>query len=414
MKWFLVLGVLGTGGALAYSPIYTWWKTRTAPQFRTAPVVRGDIVSVINATGTVNPVLSVRVGSFVSGPVARLHVDFNSRVKKDGLLVEIEPDIYEAIQARDEASLELAKAEVGRVQALLEQAKNDEKRAERLRAKNPDYLSDSEMDKLHFNRVSLEAQLRVAKAQVLQAEASLRNSKKNLNYTKIKSPVDGVVIDRKIDEGQTLVAQFQVPDLFVVAPDLEKEIHVYASVDEADVGLIREAQRRNEPVYFTVDAYPDDLFEGRIHQIRMNSTVKENVVTYNVVVSTSNPDLKLLPGMTAKLSFQVAKRPGVLKVPNAALRFYPKPPMVRDEDKKLLEATEEETTESASGDKSADARSAVQRILDRKTSNRRHVWVLEGERLRAIEVVVGLSDHKHTEVVSGDVEEGMELVTSVK
>lgn len=398
------------GGIAAWQ----WWQARNTPQFRTAPVTRGDIVSVINATGTVTPVLSVRVGSFVSGPIAKLHVDFNSRVKKGGLLVEIDPKIYEAVRAREEAAKRVAEAEVARVEALLKQAINDEKRAEGLRKKNPEYLSETEMDKLHFNRLSLEAQLLVAKAQVLQADANLRNAETNLGYTKIRSPVDGVVIDRKIDEGQTLVAQFQVPDLFVVAPDLEKEIHVYASVDEADVGLIRDAQRRGEPVYFTVDAYPDDLFEGRIHQIRMNPTTKENVVTYNVVVTTTNPEMKLLPGMTAKLSFQVAHKKGVLRVPNAALRFYPKPHLVRDEDRQLLEANEEEDSQTGQGDTTTDARSALQRVLDHKTSTRRHVWTREGDRLRAIQITIGLSDHKHTEVVSGDLTEGMELVTSVK
>ncbi len=414
LKWLAVLGAVSGGVVMGGMAAWRWWQARNIPQFRTAPVTRGDIVSVINATGTVTPVLSVRVGSFVSGPIAKLHVDFNSRVKKGGLLVEIDPKIYEAIRAREEAAKRVAEAEVARVEALLKQAINDEKRAEGLRKKNPEYLSETEMDKLHFNRLSLEAQLLVAKAQVLQADANLRNAETNLGYTKIRSPVDGVVIDRKIDEGQTLVAQFQVPDLFVVAPDLEKEIHVYASVDEADVGLIRDAQRRAEPVYFTVDAYPDDLFEGRIYQIRMNPTTKENVVTYNVVVTTANPEMKLLPGMTAKLSFQVAHKKGVLRVPNAALRFYPKPHLVRDEDRKLLEASEEEDAEAARGDTSADTRSALQRILDRKTSTRRHVWAREGDRLRAIEITVGLNDHKYTEVVSGDLAEGTELVTSVK
>lgn len=414
LKWLTVLGVVSGGAVVGGMAVWQWWQARNAPQFRTVAVTRGDIVSVINATGTVTPVLSVRVGSFVSGPIAKLHVDFNTRVRKGDLLVEIEPNIYEAIQARERAAKRVAEAEVARVEALLKQAINDEKRAEGLRKKNPEYLSETEMDKLHFNRLSLEAQLLVAKAQVLQADANLRNAETNLGYTKIRSPVDGVVIDRKIDEGQTLVAQFQVPDLFVVAPDLEKEIHVYASVDEADVGLIREAQRRGEPVYFTVDAYPDDLFEGRIFQIRMNPTTKENVVTYNVVVTTANPELKLLPGMTAKLSFQVAHKKGVLRVPNAALRFYPKSHLVREEDRKLLEPSEEQDADASGSDTTTDSRSAVQRILDRKASTGRHVWTREGDRLRAIEITIGLNDHKYTEVVSGELTEGMELVTSVK
>ena len=149
-------------------------------------------------------------------------------------------------------------------------------------------------------------------------------SEANLDYTEIRSPVDGIVIDRKIDPGQTVAATFQTPELFIVAPDMRKEMHVFASVDEADIGLIRDAQESGQPVRFTVDAYPDDLFEGKIFQIRKSSTTTQNVVTYPVVVSAPNPDLKLLPGMTASISFQVARdATNVLRIPNAALRFYP-------------------------------------------------------------------------------------------
>jgi HlyD family secretion protein len=414
LKWLLILLILGGGAGLAWPYAWQWWKARNTPEVFQSAAERGDIISVVNATGTVNPVLSIRVGSFVSGPVVKLHVDFNSRVKQQGLLAEIDPQIYEAVKARDEATLAVAEAEIGRTQAQLQQAVNDEKRAIGLREKNHDYLSDSEMDKLRFARMGLEAQLRLAQAQARQAQANLQNSLTNLGYTKIRSPVDGVVLDRKIDEGQTLVAQFQVPDLFVVAPDLEKEIHVYASIDEADVGLIRKAQREQQPVFFTVDAYPDDLFEGRIFQLRMNPTTKENVVTYTVVVTTSNPELKLLPGMTAQLSFQVEQKQGVLKVPNAALRFYPQVALVRAEDRKLLEAAQEEDLESSGGDETTDARSAIQRTLDRQSGNRHHVWIWEHDQLRAVEVTTGLNDYRFTEVRAGPLAAGQKVVTLIK
>src|SRR5205085_6730669 len=170
-----------------------------------------------------------------------------------------------------------------------------------------------------------------------QARASLDTAEANLNYTRIISPVDGVIIDRKVDPGQTVAASFQVPEMFVVAPDMRKEMRVFASVDEADIGLIREAQQTGQPARFTVDAYPDDLFSGTIFQIRQNSTTNQNVVTYPVVVSAPNPDLKLLPGMTASISFQIAESKDAVRVPNAALRFFPDKAQVREEDRKLLE-----------------------------------------------------------------------------
>ena len=183
---------------------------------------------------------------------------------------------------------------------------------------------------------SLEAQARIAEAGVQQAEAGLSNSEANLEFTRIVSPVDGVVIDRKIEPGQTLAAQFQTPELFVVAPDLRDEMHLFASVDEADIGLIRQAAKLEQPVQFTVDAYPDDLFVGKVVQIRLSPVVMQNVVTYPVVVSAENKDQKLMPGMTASLSFQTAKRDNCLRIPNAALRFFPEVAHVRPEDKPLV------------------------------------------------------------------------------
>jgi HlyD family secretion protein len=242
---------------------------------------------------------------------------------------------------------------------------------------------------------------------VEQAQANLDNSNANLEYTHIRSPVNGIVIDRKIDPGQTLAAQFQTPELFIVAPDMRKEMHVFASVDEADIGLIRDAQDSGQPVRFTVDAYPDDLFEGRIYQIRKSSTTTQNVVTYPVVVS-----LKLLPGMTASISFQVAQKSDVLRIPNAALRFYPQREQVRPEDRKLLEGT---APEPQSDDEQTEMNlSSQQKAELRRNRNRRHVWVQEGEFLKAIEVITGLSDNKDTELVSGNLVEGQKLITGIQ
>lgn len=399
MRLFLKLSpvfVILVVGVLAARPLMDWWVITYAKKYRTKPVEQGEIISVVNATGTVTPVLSVRVGSFASGPVTKLYVDYRTEVKKDEVLAEIDPTLYEATRDRDKATVEFAKSDVARVAVLYEQASSDEARARLLFSKRT--IGKEEYDKFKANRDSLEAQVRVAAAKVKEAEANLRNSEKNLTFTKIRSPVDGMVLDRKIEEGQTLVAQFMVPDLFVVAKDLRTEIHVYASVDESDVALITSAQKNNKKVKLSVDAHPEELFEGEIHQVRLNSMMRENVVTYTVVVKTPNPDLKLLPGMTAKLSFEIEKRDNAVKVPNAALRFYPKKEDVHPDSQHVLNLSEDTTT-SDSGDKSLDTRSATERVSDRQQTHKRHVWYLEEGRLRAIAVVTGISDSKYTELV---------------
>lgn len=414
MKWlvrFAIFGCLVGLVAAGVGPARAYWKERNRPKFRQAEVTKGQVVSVVNSTGTVKPVRSVAVGSFVSGPVAELFVDFNAEVKKDDLLAKIDTRIYDASVARDRAALVTRKAEVDRVTADLQRAENDERRSKALRAESKDFISDTEMDQFRFNRLSLAAQLKVAEAAVDQADATLKASEANLDYAEIRSPVDGIVIDRKVDPGQTIAASFQTPELFVVAPDLRKEVHVFANVDEADIGLIAGAQTTGRPVQFTVDAYPNDLFEGRIHQIRKSSTTTQNVVTYPVVVSAANPDLKLLPGMTANLSFQIDEKKDVLRVPNAALRFYPQREHVREEDRKLLDGAKEEDEQSAA---SEPALPADETVAENRKRNRRHVWVIDGDFLKAIEIVTGLSDHAHTELVSGSLKEGQKLVTGLE
>jgi HlyD family secretion protein len=246
--------------------------------------------------------------------------------------------------------------------------------------------------------MALEAQLTVAEAAVKQAEANLKNSKANLDYTDILSPVDGIVIDRKIDPGQTLASQFQTPELFTIAPDMDKVMHVFASVDEADIGMIRRAQEANQPVKFEVDAYPDDEFEGTIYQIRKSSTTTNNVVTYPVVIAAPNPDLKLLPGMTADIEFQIDVLNNVVRIPNAALLYYPPPELVRQQDRGLVDASMK------------DAPAARKK----RRADQRHVWVAEGKLLRAVPVRVGLSDGQFTQLVSGEVKPGQSLVTALE
>jgi HlyD family secretion protein len=411
LRLLVLLGVLTAVGAVAYRPAANYWAKRNRPIWRTAKVEQGNIIAVVNSTGTVKPKIEVTVGSFVSGPVQELYCEFNQEVKKGDLLAKIDPQICKAAVAHDRATLAIQESDVFRVQAQLLQAIEDEKRAIALRNRGTSYISQADFDKFKFSRMTSEAQLKVAQATVDQARASLDTSLANLNYTEIRSPVDGIVINRKIDPGQTVAAQFQTPELFIVAPDIRKEIHVHASVDEADIGLIKDAQKKKYPVTFTVDAYPDKLFKGSILEIRLSSTTAQNVVTYPVVVTTSNPDLELLPGMTASLSFQVDERADVVKVPNAALRFYPVANQVRPVDAPILEGKEEtKTDEDGNAGVSLQSLSIAERARLRKERSRHHVWVTDGDLLRAIEVKTGLTDGQYTEVASGAVKSADVLV----
>jgi HlyD family secretion protein len=429
-----VVVLLALGGAVAagYGPAMEYWQKQNAPKWRTAEVVQGEIISVVTATGTIKPVLQIPVGSFVSGPIdpefqlkdeegkglldsegrPKTIADFNQEVKKGELLAKVDPRIYKANVDRDLASVDIKLADVARVEALLYQAKNDEKRSYALRAEDPAFISQADLDRVRFNRMQLEAQLDLTKASVAQAKAQLVFSELQLEYTNIKAPVDGIIINRKIDPGQTLAAQFQTPELFVVAPDMRKKMLVHASVDEADIGFIHEAQRKSLPVSFTVDAYPDDLFAGSVEEIRLSSTVTQNVVTYPVVVGAPNPDLKLLPGMTASISFEVNRRSDIIKIPNAALRFFPQAQHVREADKELLVGrqdtkTEEETVNQATV-------SASERATARRKRNQRHVWIQDGIKLKAIAVQTGVSDSQYAELISGDVKDGDKLVIGLQ
>ncbi len=405
------MAILGGLGAAIYFPASAYLKERNRPKYRFNQVVRGDIVLNVNATGTVEPTQRVRIGSFASGPVSEILVDFNDKIEKDQLLARIDPRIYESFVLRDKALLDSRRAEVERAQARLRQAENDELRALKLLKINQNIISETEVDQLKFSRLSAAADLRVAETTVEQAQANLDNSEGNLAYTEIRSPVDGTVIDRKVDVGQTLASQFQTPEVFVVAPNMEDQMHIYASVDEADIGLIRQAQQSKQLVRFTVDAYPDEVFDnGTIYEVRLSSTEKQNVVTYPVIVQTPNSALKLLPGMTANLSFQIEDRRDILKIPNSALRFYPPDrKRVHPDDHPVLDGVaqdgSDDGTQQAQVNQSASERAELSR-----NRMRRHVWVLEGELLRAREVIIGISDSRFTEVVRSNLAVGDQLV----
>ena len=395
------------GGSVRWAQLY--WQERNKPQFRTVNVSEGSITSVVISTGEVKPVLSVAVGSFVSGPILELHVDFNDEVKRGQLLAKIDPRIYQAVVEGDCAVLAIRRGEVKRVEADLGRAIADEKRADQLLEKGKSYISDGEVDQFRFARQSLEAQLVIAQAGVAQAEASLANSQANLEYTRIESPVDGTIIDRKIEPGQTLAAQFQTPELFVVAPNIRDEMHVFASVDEADIGLIRAAKDAGQSVEFSVDAYPQDLFRGSIKQVRLSPSMTQNVVTYPVIVSASNQDGKLMPGMTASLSFQIDRREHCVRIPNSALRFFPEVHLVRPEDKVIVTGISDQEDNDRVDEESAEEKASA---ASRK--NDRYVWVWEEPFLRAIRVTVGIRDGTWTEMVYGDLKIGDALVVAKK
>lgn len=431
-----------------------------APSFRTKSVSRGDITLTVTSSGTVQPVQSVQVGSFVSGPIEKVYVDFNSRVAAGEKLAEIDTRVYRAAVEREEASLEHRKAELERITTLLEHARRNEARAMELRSRKKTYISASEVDRYVYECKSLEAQKKLAEASIREATASLNSARTNLGFTTITSPVDGLIIDRKVDSGQTLTSQFQTPVMFVVSPDLDKRVYVYASVDEADIGLIRDAKDREQPVTFSVSAYPTSTFTGHVAQVRLNPTTVQNVTTYTVVVEATNAELKLLPGMTANLKFQIAKRENVLRIPNAALRFHPKPEQVREKDRPLVEgllagkddAEEKDTEKKDAGTKDAEDKDAANSAtakddaekkdgetespesststadLESATVNspgeplgglldppaKRHVWIVEGKLLAAVEVLAGMSDNFCTEVLSGALKEGQELVIGLQ
>ncbi len=415
-RTIVFLAVVGAVGAAGYQPALDYWAYRNKITWETVNIESGDITRYVLSTGTVQPVLSVSIGTFVSGPIVELNVDFNDEVKKGDVLARVDPRLYQANVDRDNAILTTRKADLERVEAQLHQALNNFMRGKKLRGNNKDYMSDREMDALTFEVKSLQAQRRLAKSSILQATASLETSELNLKYCLLTSPVDGVVIDRKINPGQTLAAQFQTPELFIIAPDLREKMHVFASVDEADIGLIQSAQKLGLPVTFTVDAHPDEVFHGEIEQIRVSSVATSNVVTYPVVIAASNPDLKLLPGMTASLSFEVDTVEDILKIPNAAIRFIPEDiKQVRESDRYLIDGSAWKNKVKTDIKAEEDAkRTATEKAEAEKKKNQRHVWVLDGGLLKAVSITTGLTGRHFTQMARGDLQLGDALVTGKK
>ncbi|MCP5228766.1 efflux RND transporter periplasmic adaptor subunit [Accumulibacter sp.] len=371
----LLLVALTAGGV--------YWQSQNAAlspeqRYKLQAIERGEITQTVSANGTLNPVVLVNVGTQVSGTVTRLYVDFNDEVEKGQALLELDDSLL-AAQARQSA------ANVLNVSAALDLARANEERMRALFAQ--EYISRQELEQAIQARRSSEAQL-------AQARAAADKDQVNLRYTTIRSPVSGVVVDRVVDLGQTVAASLQTPTLIKIAQDLS-EMRIDSSFAEADIGKIREGQA----VRFTVDAFPERSFEGQVQQIRLNPTTQQNVVTYNVRVSLSNPEHILLPGMTAYASIAVASRQDALLVPNAALRF--KPP----EDAARLAPPSSRPTAGA-GDTRGNGR---KREGDRGKSGGT-VYVLDHGRLKAVSVQLGITDNRNSEVVGGDLKVGEQVV----
>ncbi|MCM2258657.1 MAG: efflux RND transporter periplasmic adaptor subunit [Vicinamibacteria bacterium] len=308
----LTLGALGLAAA-------AWAALRGdkgAVTYATATVARGDVVEVVGATGTLQAVTTVQVGSQVSGTISRLHVDFNDTVRAGQVVAELDPSLFEARLRQAEANLASAKANLDRSRAALDDARQKGNRAEQLWTEQ--LLPETDLETARANALSAEAQVKSSEAAVRQSEASLNQAQVDRRHTVIQAPIDGVVIGRNVDVGQTVAASLQAPTLFVIANDL-RQMQVRAGIDEADVGRVREGMAAT----FRVDAYPEELFPARVEQVRLQPQVVSNVVTYDTLLSVDNVDQKLKPGMTATVSLEVRRADGVLRVPASALRFRP-------------------------------------------------------------------------------------------
>jgi HlyD family secretion protein len=466
--------------ALAAAAAAYYWSTRVeqqAPTYRFAKVERGPLTAAVAASGTLNPVTSVQVGTQVSGQIKELFADFNSPVKAGQLIARIDPETFQYRVRQNEADLEAARAAAGRGQVALANAQRDLARTRELVAR--EFVSPADLDRAQAQFDLARAELNSAEAVVAQRGAQLASAKVDLARTEIRAPVDGVVIKRSVDVGQTVAASLQAPELFIIARDL-RDMQVETSIDEADVGRIRVGQRAT----FTVDAFPGRTFHGEVRQVRKSAQTVQNVVTYTVLVSAANPDGTLMPGMTANVRIVTDTRESVLKVANAALRFRPAGESAAAADGKSnadkatpaagnaaggggqLQQLRERLTAELKLDQEQQAR--VQAIFDQSRSRftalrdlpeeararaaatvraelragieeilkpeqkaryaeimaeaagrnaaaaRGRVWVLAEGKPRAVDVRTGLTDGSSTEVSGDGVEEGIEVITGVQ
>lgn len=447
-----VLGIAVVGAAVL------WWRGRDGrdPQYTFTRVERGDVVETVTATGTVNPITTVQVGSQVSGTIKKLNADFNSVVHRGQILAQLDTDTFQAQVAQATANVQMARAQVqnakaslentraaylssqaslASAQANLEKAKaavkdsqdnlnrsqalwqrnliaardvevattgNEQAVAAEKAAEAQVEQAKADLEAARAKVQSAQAQIKTNEAQVAQAEAALRQNQVTLAKATIYSPIDGTVVARNVDVGQTVAASLQAPTLFTIAQDLS-HLQIDTSVAEADVGRVLEGQE----VTFTVDAFPSQTFHGRVSQVRINPTTVQNVVTYDAVVAVDNPGRRLMPGMTAQVSIIIARRPNVLRLPIQALHFRPPAAMA---------GNGRQGGAAAGGWKGASGQTAAAR--QRRSAgqaNRAVVWTVGRDRaLRRIPVQTGISDGRFTEVISDRLKEGEEVITGLK
>ena len=341
--------------------------TKQKVKYVTKPLTNCTITQYVDASGTINPVNTVSVGSTVSGLIKAIYVDYNSEVKKGQLLAQIDPANFEAQVQQNQAQIINAQANLAKLQAI---ADFDAKQYQRYKnLYNRNFVAKSELDQKYSTYMSDLAQINAARAQISQYQASLQTAQTNLGYTKIIAPVDGTVISRKIDLGQPVAASFQAPELFTIAQDLTK-MQIEVSVSEADIGKVKEGQ----DVTYTLDGYPDSNFAGKVTQVRLSPTTVSNVVTYTVIVDVDNEDLKLKPGMTANVSIITSKSEDVLCAPNLALKFTPD--------------------------------------INSQKYQKQGVWILEKGKPKRIDIETGASDDNVTEIISNELSAGTKVILS--
>ncbi|TAM48306.1 MAG: efflux RND transporter periplasmic adaptor subunit [Acidobacteria bacterium] len=399
--FWIVVGVVVIAGG------FGWWRMRQAKanaalQFETARIDRGKIVAKVTASGSLSAIVTVQVGSQVSGRIAALYADFNSKVKKGELIAKIDPQLFQANVAQARANYVAAQGNLAKAKAQALDAERQYKRSVTLAERK--LIAQADLDTAQATADAAKAGVDAAVGSVEQAKAQLHSAEVNLAYTDIISPTDGVVISRNVDVGQTVAASLQAPTLFLIAEDLRK-MQVDTSVAEADIGQLRTGM----PATFTVDAYPTETFVGTVRQIRNAPQTVQNVVTYDAVIDVDNSGLKLKPGMTANCTFIYAEQDDALRVPNAALRF--RPPA------ELLAGLNPGGTTGGRGPRGAGAPAAgaagAAPAKPGGSTDRKTVWVLRAGKPFRVAIRTGVTDGIMSEVVEGDLSVGDSVITDV-
>jgi HlyD family secretion protein len=384
-KYLVILAVV-----LLISGIAGFFYLKRTPEisYKTARIERGAIVATVAATGNLSAVTTVLVGTQVSGTIQKLYVDYNSRVRKGQAIAEIDPSLFNASVEQSQGNLLNAEANLQKAKVTLADAERTVNRNKKLLADG--IISQSDYDVAETAWQSAKAGLKAAEGTVVQTRGALMQAKSNLRYSVIRSPVDGVVISRAVDVGQTVAASFQTPTLFTIAQDLTK-MQIEVSVDEADISRLKLDQKAS----FTVDSYPEQSFKGKVVQIRNAPIINQNVVTYITVVNVDNTDLKLKPGMTANVSVEVARKEDVLKLPPAALRFKPK--SKGDEPKEKPQA-------------GAPSAGAGREAGGRKGIVGKQVYIIKDNAPLAIQIKTGIANNSSIELVESTLKEGDEVI----